>query len=693
MLDTIEFDLYGINDVKQDALSMVQASNGVSPFAVPEHNELYRKMLAYKGKEFSMAVHYSREKQTWERSSPDDVHLYENSPRLTNYWGVKDRMRFVDEGKVKDIMKAINGKYRVPSSFSDATFFINPNKGCISFNVSIPKYLYGHSLAQFIPQDASDLKFEKGDLYFQKWENQVKHLYPRLRKFIQKFFSDLCNHFEVDCLPNQNYIVIKRLDLCYNMPFKTKEDALRVLSELQKIDKRKRKKKLNSNLQDGFETTHAFKSAVGAYYKIYHKGTEYSESKFGDLKKHLEVNRDYIEKMINRFSSPENKKFYGDHENEIWGFFKAKGQGNEFKISSENEQKLKAVIDQINNDVPYKVNFLKREMDKVLRYEVSLRGAFFANLYKRHCFRRNDKHHQDAMQDYKDAARIFNNESKDPTKITRQQRKNYKMMHAWLNRGVVLVVGDNHSLIRHGLRSGKDYDVLSDTYKISKFEYAHTVIGKHDAVHFSDFFLRQCAKKLKEFIDEFTIDKVQPYDDLMTRIANYNADVEKRVNLYNQHNRYKIFHPNGKQRRKKIRVTDDYGNVKSVEQGALITKASQLLSQTEQRKQKLKKVNQTLIASVVTQLYSHGKSLDQIFDEMNTNKSTKSRLRADLRMFEIHDNTLNIAQAVIMKTDFTDYYWKTSSLTYQNKFYRNPKLIKEDYGVNPFESPEQENIA
>lgn len=696
MLDTIGLRMYGFNDIKGGALTTIQAENGITPFAVPEHNELYRKMLKSKNKNFSMTVFFNAQKESLEYAKEEDFLLYENVKHLNHHYQIRDKIRFIEEGTAKEMNQAINGKYRVPSSFSDVTFRINENGGFIDFTVSIPKYLYGHSLAQFIPQQDSDLKFDHG-IKFNEFGFQVKHIYPRLRKFIEKFFSDLCNHFQVEALPNEKYIEVRRLDLCYNRYFKDKETALMVLDQLKKLDKKKqiqRNEKLATH-----DTTIDFHASNGAYHKIYHKGTEYSQSKHGDLKKHLEINREFIEKMINRHAKAKNKQFYGDHHDEIWGFFKAKGQGKNFLINEKDEQRVKAVIDDINNKVPYKVNFLKREMDKILRYEISLTGKFFGNLYKRNVFRRNDPEHKSAMKSYKRIHSIMVNPSVNQLqKITRQERKNYKMMKTFLNRGVTLILGDNQSLIRHGMKSGRDYDHLTDTYKISRFEYAHTVIGKHDAVHFSDYFLKQCCKKLRTFINDYTIDLIEPFDDVISKMHAYNDDVEKRKALYNEHNHYRIKKPNGEYKRRMVKMLVENRKTgefveKKVEQGAIYTKASQLLSQSELRKQGLKQINVTLLGNLIRRMYAENMSLDDLFNELDTNKSTKSRLRADLRKFDIYDNSLQLPEAVIMKTDFSDYYWKTSSLQYASKFYRNIKLKAEDYGKNPFDPQEQTNIA
>ena len=61
MIDTINFRLYGINDMKKDNISAIKFENsGISQLCVIEHQMLFWKMLAYKGKSLIMRQVYNK---------------------------------------------------------------------------------------------------------------------------------------------------------------------------------------------------------------------------------------------------------------------------------------------------------------------------------------------------------------------------------------------------------------------------------------------------------------------------------------------------------------------------------------------------------------------------------------------------------------------------------------------------------
>src|SRR5690606_27955484 len=136
-------------------------------------------------------------------------------------------------------------------------------------------------------------------------------------KFIDKFFTDLItflnqdSNFLIDTFPDYNYIEIRRIDLCYNQHFETKEEALMYLENQKKL---KKEKNYNTKSQTkSFGTTHAQTTSFGSYFKIYHKGSEYSKSD-GDLKKHLEINRKFLEKNYKKITS----EILKEHEKKIY---------------------------------------------------------------------------------------------------------------------------------------------------------------------------------------------------------------------------------------------------------------------------------------------------------------------------------------------------------------------------------------
>jgi hypothetical protein len=660
MLDTIRLRLYGILDTKGDTLSVIQKENGLSNFVAPEHNELYLKILEKRGKDFTMRVIFNKEKQAWENVSQEEYNVSEYA-KNTFHDHSRQMIRFVDEEKEKEINMKINGTYRVPSSNSNVTFNVSENGSYIDFEFSIPKYLYGHSLAEFIPQQGSDLKFQQG-INLLNFDQQAKYLYKRLNNFIDKFFLDLCGYFQVDTLPNKKYVEIRRLDICYNQWFPTKDEALMYLREQKKLDMKRQRQ--NANLAKSFDTSISYHSSTGSYFKIYHKGSEYSKSE-GDLKKHLEINREYIDKLTRRMAR-RHKDVYTKYRKVIWSKMEAKGKGESFVIDEETKKEIKETVDRIYTRIPYKIDFLKQEMDKVLRYEISLSSKFFSNLYKSKIFRcgskkyglRADPYHSQAIRTYKDVKNALDNRTRKDRAVPPRDRQLYKEIHEWKNRSVSLILGKSHVLSRFERKAGTDWNEATGRYKISRFEYAHTVLGKKDVGHFSDFFLRKCVDHFQELVNYYQIKTLKPYDEILTRMHAYNQEAERKTEEFNLMNEHLTLTWDGKPVRKK--------------NGQKVTKASQLLKRSELVEMGMKKVNTTILGTIVTQL-EKGKSLDQIFRELKTSSSAKSRIKQDLKIFGVFEQSLNTQINIEVRTDFFQYYWNTDSEFYRAKFYTEPK--------------------
>jgi len=138
-------------------------------------------------------------------------------------------------------------------------------------------------------------------------------------------------------LPNKKYIEIRRLDICYNQYFPTKSDALAYLDQQKKLSLKRRKKQKHIKETNNYTTTLAFTASNNSYFKIYHKGSEYSKSD-GDLKKHLELNKEFIDNLNLK---EKYQKIYEKHQKEIWGLFQAKGKDEVFVIRDETKEKIK----------------------------------------------------------------------------------------------------------------------------------------------------------------------------------------------------------------------------------------------------------------------------------------------------------------------------------------------------------------
>lgn len=183
---------------------------------------------------------------------------------------LQNRTRFHETGQ--EVETAYFAK--LPSYHYDISYQIDLNKGCIRFNLSIPKYNYATNVFMLLPPVFS-AEYEKR--LSMNTRQLLYKSYDDLRFFIDNFFKVEFRGIPVDfsCLQ------ISRLDMCFNYVMRSKEDALYVINHLKK-----QKKKY---YQEGKGTRGKFDT--GIYYpgksftfKIYHKGSEFRRHD----KKHLE---------------------------------------------------------------------------------------------------------------------------------------------------------------------------------------------------------------------------------------------------------------------------------------------------------------------------------------------------------------------------------------------------------------------
>lgn len=145
----------------------------------------------------------------------------------------------------------------------------------IKFNFSVPKYFYGHNIAQAV-QSPCDKDFNFTYHSF----DEIKDLgYQRMMRYLYTFFDSEFPTIKIDYTD----LKLKRLDLCYNQIFQTSNDALEYL-ELQKSVKKKFLRE-----QQGCQTfeTSIFYWNKNYSVKIYHKGTEYKKN---DKNEHIRIN-------------------------------------------------------------------------------------------------------------------------------------------------------------------------------------------------------------------------------------------------------------------------------------------------------------------------------------------------------------------------------------------------------------------
>ena len=674
MIDTIELRFHGILSQKTDTLNIIKSHNTCATnYAVVEHHELYKKMLRHKHKLFSMVKVVSKETETTELLDESDFLQLENTKNKKGFTHIKQVMRFIDEKKVKEMTMRVNGKYSVPSSIAAVVFKINENAGFIDFNVSVPKYLYNHSLAEFVPQIGSEEYFNIKNP--ESFNAQRKVLYKRFMKFIDRFLKDICDMFKIEkelYFPNKDYIELRRIDLCYNQYFETKADSLNYLNHLRKLTKMKATH-ANNNLKE-YDTSITYFTSSGAYFKIYHKGTEYTSSKFGDLKKHLDFNKMYLDIYYSQFIQGEdyrettlNEKMFERYRenlkdrNYIQDLFVKQVKGQSINFANEKlRKKANEAKDLIQKIQPFKIHFLKKEMDKVLRYEISLRPEFFSYQYKRKIFRKSDKAYNAMKENYNYVHSVNNSNNPKKPKLTKTELREYRIIDAFYNRSIGMTFSSNPKLKRFLKTSNLDNKGMFEDCNLDTRIYKYTILSEKDVGIFNDEMLQTCINYFKKTMDSFQVNKLQNYDSLAAKIKEYNQETEQRIKEYNIDNRF--------------RILDINGNPK-IKGRMILSKATQLLTQKEKFEKKLKPIKPLRIMQILQEM-EKGKSLHIIRSELGISKSTFSRLNQDLKMFGIYETTLQLEKDFNPEISYRQYYFNTSGLDYQSKFFFKKSHMK-----------------
>ena len=663
MIDTVKIRVHGINDIKSGLQSEINKANGFDEdFILPHHNDLYVKMLQYKGKHSSRKVTRTRERHEVNGLSDAEYFKLNFDRNLNHHFQSRDLLSFTEEKDTKTIFKNVTGKYEVPSSYAGVVYNVNDNQGFIEFQFSAPKYLYGHSLAQFVPQVDSDL-YSYHARIGATWRFVSKYLHPRLMTFIKRFLEDVEAMFGIDRPISLHYVEVMRVDLCFNQYFEDKQISLKVLDNLKKINHKRYRVGQKAPVE--YNTSLEYTASDGSYFKVYHKGSEYSNSPYGDLKKHSEVNRRVIDELVAKIKRKaeseedrkrlENVRTYEDNRDVIFDVIHARAKDEPYVLDEKLKERIKGVVHDINRRLPFNVDFFKREMDKVLRYEISLKGTFLTYAYKNHVFRKDCPVHQKWFGKYKEVKAIYDKRNKGlRTKdVSRVENKNYNDFNAFLHRKSALLLSDSKYLKRFETDGNIDVDRKTGRYIISRYQMEHTSLRNIDVGIFSEDMLMHCIKRFQRHVKYYQVDRVSSFDSLMKRIEVHNDGVDERIDAYNEMNAHLIVNHLGRPRVKGNRI---------------ITKASQLLTRRELVDKGMKKISALYVTTCV-RLMKKGKSLSMIRDEMKLSKDQFYRLKQDLAMFDITEQSLIEPERVDTCTDWREYYNKSETRDYKQNFF------------------------
>ncbi|MBF04051.1 MAG: hypothetical protein CMP76_12220 [Flavobacterium sp.] len=637
MLDTVTFVLHRINKQIPD----LNAPRGLRYYN--DFNRLlYERLLDYENKFIKRTRKFINEGVVDEIN--DD---YFKRKSINSYGIVKRQGSIVESLEKKDFFfYPVHGNITTASSDSSCKFSINENSDSLKFELSIPKYFYGHNIAQFVPNIESE-RYRNKPFVLREFNGQLKEIKIRLIEFIVTFFNDLSillgmTNFNLFKLED---IEIKRLDLCYNQFFASKEMAIDYLLAQKKIYHSRVKK--NTIVVQDYDTSFAYRhSTDGFYFKIYHKGSEFLNS---DLNKIHKINK---EKFYNnpKLLIPATEIFK-KHFPKVYDSKKGRVEDSIFEFYNLhlNSNEYNTFIDEIEALFVFKTSHLIKEANKVLRYEMSFTNTYLSTIYKRDVFRKDCpdwkflkkshsliKRYNLHLERNKERARQF----KIINNITKDMFQEYKIIQGSLMKKHEFFLFTEKKLKKH-----ETSFPFMDSMEF-RTNWAKAKILETKEATFSDSLFELIFKRFKEEIDFFQIKEVEETNTTIELIEKYNKEAQQR--------------------------TKNYKN-------AFGETAYKKLTANQKRKKNLSQI-QTSRLKIVLDRFNEGKSFDSIVHELALKKSAIYTLKYDLEKFKIYKNTVKTKYSFRnIKTDFSKYYENfLIDRSYASKLFHNPKLLSFD---------------
>ncbi len=371
------------------------------------------------------------------------------------------------------------------SSHYYLAYRIDMRRDFIDFNFSIPKYLYGTNIKQFVPH--------QDDHYYSehfKWDKTcVEVTYQRLMSFLTEFFYEVFGENQIDDMD----VEINRIDLCYNQIFDTKEEALRYLD----YQKRIRKKYLpeHSKNKHSYDTS-VFLKTERYTAKIYHKGSEYTSSN-GEIGRHRKINEEQQEEKF-----PVDNKF--DEE------------GNVIREG------------------------LHSIADRILRYEISFRSSYMAHLHKKHLYAKHCSMFQEMKKVHTEVKQVYDKCMREAKKELTIDYLDPKEEKAIINK----YMKPFYEYDKHKVRTYKDFEsIMSQRMKFmlrlpeSDHKDNETIrffdrdsrgnpkIARH--AMFSKDLFQILASEFVDFMEQFQVNDELKFEEIDLKIMEYNQEVDE----------------------------------------------------------------------------------------------------------------------------------------------------------------------
>ncbi len=379
---------------------------------------------------------------------------------------VIDQLKYGDTGQT--LVKRHLSKLVAPSSIYYLGYYVDPLRDFIHLEFSIPKYLYGNNVAQFVPCWYSR-RYHSVDSMSFTFSGRIS--FEMLQEFIIYFIKREFLDEPIDF----TQLEVNRLDLCYNQYFLNQADALDYL-EIQK----KRKPKGLSEFSDAStirKTSIVYNTSL-YYAKIYHKGSEFQNDDRPELIKWNNAINDKI-------------KLYRESRTHKIGFWDLQETKNEV---ARLQRKM------------FDIDFISQQANRILRYEITFRPSAMSYFYKRYIWRKNDPAWRDLFNQYNKLHTIVVN--KGILNLSREEKSIYNKVRKMLSK-------------RH-----KFYVRLSrEAQRKSQMSFTDEVLP--DALYSNELH-KMLFDKFHKFIQMFQVTELPPDSQALIQVAEFNQRIKMR---------------------------------------------------------------------------------------------------------------------------------------------------------------------
>lgn len=203
--------------------------------------------------------------------------LYITSPENN----VNYQKAFFNHAKQKGWVVGENREISIPSSDSKVQIYINPLKEEIKIRFSIPKYLYGTNLFEFLPTFGTPL-YSVEHNYYKDLQKISDITYTRMIRLLKDFF--ITNFVSINF--NEvgfSDVIIDEIHFCTNQYF---NDSY-IIDEVMEMQRKKKKKyeRTETMRKWDYKTTPVYIVSQASTFKIYRKYQDFLKHDYKNLQK------------------------------------------------------------------------------------------------------------------------------------------------------------------------------------------------------------------------------------------------------------------------------------------------------------------------------------------------------------------------------------------------------------------------